>query len=68
MIRSKLLILSFASAMMMTGLGAFGQQNSTEWQKSLAHILPLMGHRNWIMIVDSAYPLAERPRSRNARN
>src|ERR1700744_1290997 len=28
-----------------------------DWQGKLAHVMPLMGHRNWIMIVDSAYPL-----------
>jgi L-fucose mutarotase/ribose pyranase (RbsD/FucU family) len=27
------------------------------WQQKLAQELPLMGHRNWIVIVDSAYPL-----------
>jgi D-ribose pyranose/furanose isomerase RbsD len=38
-------------------LGAFAQPPSAEWQKRLAQVLPLLGHRNWIMIVDSAYPL-----------
>lgn len=28
----------------------------TQWQKQLAEKLPLLGHRNWIVIVDSAYP------------
>jgi L-fucose mutarotase/ribose pyranase (RbsD/FucU family) len=28
-----------------------------DWQSRLAEEMPLMGHRNWIMIVDSAYPL-----------
>jgi L-fucose mutarotase/ribose pyranase (RbsD/FucU family) len=40
---------------MLNGLTAAGQ--SQDWQTRLAHVLPLMGHRNWIMIVDSAYPL-----------
>ena len=26
------------------------------WQSRLAEQLPLMGHRNWILVVDSAYP------------
>ncbi len=39
------------------GLAAFAQKPSTEWQTKLTQILPLLGHRNWIMIVDSAYPL-----------
>jgi D-ribose pyranose/furanose isomerase RbsD len=38
-------------------LGAVAQQPSAEWQTRLAQVLPLLGHRNWIMIVDSAYPL-----------
>jgi hypothetical protein len=29
----------------------------TGWQAKLDHDLPLLGHRNWILIVDSAYPL-----------
>jgi len=27
------------------------------WQARVQHDLPLLGHRNWILIVDSAYPL-----------
>jgi D-ribose pyranose/furanose isomerase RbsD len=42
---------------MMSGLVAAAQQPTAEWQTRLAQILPLLGHRNWIMIVDSAYPL-----------
>jgi hypothetical protein len=37
-----------------SGLISHGQ---TEWQNKLKQELPLMGHRNWIVIVDSAYPL-----------
>jgi L-fucose mutarotase/ribose pyranase (RbsD/FucU family) len=44
------------SLMMMTGLAA-AQQLAPEWQTRLGQILPLLGHRNWIIIVDSAYPL-----------
>jgi hypothetical protein len=28
-----------------------------EWQQHLAHELPHLGHRNWIVVADSAYPL-----------
>ena len=38
-------------------LAAVAQRPSTEWQSRLTQTLPLLGHRNWIMIVDSAYPL-----------
>jgi D-ribose pyranose/furanose isomerase RbsD len=41
----------------LSGLTAIAQQPSSEWQSRLAQMLPLLGHRNWIMIVDSAYPL-----------
>ncbi len=29
----------------------------TSWRNKVERALPLMGHRNWILIVDSAYPL-----------
>ena len=28
-----------------------------DWNKRLAAAMPLLGHRNWILVVDSAYPL-----------
>ena len=31
------------------------------WQQRVASELPLLGHRNWILIVDSAYPLQSSP-------
>ena len=33
----------------------------SEWQERLQEELPLLGHRNWIAIVDSAYPLQISP-------
>lgn len=37
---------------------AFGQESaSAGWQAKLDQALPLLGHRNWILVVDSAYPL-----------
>lgn len=39
-----------------------GQKASpTSWQKTVDEALPLLGHRNWILIVDSAYPLQSSP-------
>jgi D-ribose pyranose/furanose isomerase RbsD len=52
---TKALLITWLLAL--SGLAAFAQQPSTEWQSRLTQILPLLGHRNWIMIVDSAYPL-----------
>ena len=37
------------------------QAPDIDWQVKLKQELPLLGHRNWIMIVDSAYPLQVSP-------
>ncbi len=34
--------------------------NKGSWEQKLDHKLPLMGHRNWIVVTDSAYPLQSR--------
>ncbi len=31
------------------------------WRAKLADAMPLLGHRNWILVVDSAYPLQVSP-------
>jgi hypothetical protein len=31
------------------------------WEQHLSVILPLFGHRNWIVVADSAYPSQSRP-------
>lgn len=31
------------------------------WEKSLERLLPLWGHRNWIVVADSAYPAQSNP-------
>ena len=31
------------------------------WQSKINESMPLLGHRNWILIVDSAYPLQSSP-------
>jgi hypothetical protein len=38
-------------------------QNPTPnpWREKVAEAMPLLGHRNWILIVDSAYPLQSVP-------
>ena len=30
--------------------------NADPWEITLSHVLPLLGHRNWIVVADSAYP------------
>jgi L-fucose mutarotase/ribose pyranase (RbsD/FucU family) len=32
-----------------------------DWERRLAALLPLLGHRNWIVIADSAYPAQSNP-------
>jgi hypothetical protein len=32
-----------------------------DWNKRLKGAMPLLGHRNWILVVDSAYPLQTAP-------
>lgn len=33
----------------------------TDWEQQLQAILPLFGHRNWIVVADSAYPAQSKP-------
>lgn len=40
---------------------SLAQAAETDWQTKLNQELPLLGHRNWILIVDSAYPLQTSP-------
>lgn len=37
--------------------GSLAGHSQNGWQQKVKAELPLMGHRNWIVIVDSAYPL-----------
>lgn len=37
------------------------QSDAPDWHAKLKQQLPLLGHRNWILIVDSAYPLQISP-------
>ncbi len=39
-------------------VGAFAQDvNSVSWEEQFQEYLPYLGHRNWILVVDAAYPL-----------
>lgn len=37
--------------------GTPAHSDNTDWRTQVASYLPLLGHRNWIAIVNSAYPL-----------
>jgi hypothetical protein len=54
---TKLVVSLFTLLLMTTGLAVAAEAPTPDWQTRLGQILPLLGHRNWIMIVDSAYPL-----------
>lgn len=60
---SRILVLLLALAV--CGASPLRAQNSatpgTDWQAQVREMLPLLGHRNWILIVDSAYPLQMSP-------
>ena len=38
-----------------------GQASAEEWKSQLSERLPEFGHRNWIVIADSAYPRQSAP-------
>ena len=42
-------------------LAATPMARCQDWKHKLAMELPLLGHRNWIVVVDSAYPLQTGP-------
>lgn len=54
-------LISFAASFLMTTslamAAAHRSESANAWKSKLEEILPLLGHRNWILIVDSAYPL-----------
>jgi D-ribose pyranose/furanose isomerase RbsD len=35
--------------------------NEPDWERRLSDCLPLFGHRNWIVVADSAYPAQSSP-------
>jgi L-fucose mutarotase/ribose pyranase (RbsD/FucU family) len=50
------------TAVLMTAILAAGcaTTSGNHWQRKLASELPVLGHRNWIVIADSAYPAQSR--------
>lgn len=54
-------LLALALLVAAPGLHAAPPEEPASWQARVAQALPLLGHRNWILIVDSAYPLQASP-------
>jgi hypothetical protein len=55
------IILAVSLALIFTAHASHAQTPDPDWHIKLRQELPLLGHRNWIMIVDSAYPLQVSP-------
>ena len=51
-VRFKVVLALVALSCFVTALHA-----QSDWRQKVKEELPLMGHRNWIVVVDSAYPL-----------
>jgi hypothetical protein len=37
------------------------EKSVSAWERQLKELLPLYGHRNWIVVADSAYPMQSKP-------
>jgi hypothetical protein len=47
--------------LVLVAMAISGQALADDWKHKLDSELPLLGHRNWIAVVDSAYPLQTSP-------
>jgi len=56
----KLLLIPFIFAAALAAQ-ALQPASAPNWKAKVAAEMPLLGHRNWILIVDSAYPLQSSP-------
>ena len=54
---TRLFLLASACLVALVGAGHGQSGRSGDWRERLNEELPLLGHRNWIAVVDSAYPL-----------
>jgi len=50
-----------ALLIVMTATAAMGHAEDASWRATLEKQLPLLGHRNWIVVADSAYPWQTSP-------
>jgi len=54
-------LLLFALIVLYPVSHASAQNSGSDWKVRVAKAMPLLGHRNWILVVDSAYPLQTSP-------
>lgn len=57
----KLPALSLLAFAISASLHAAPSDPPTDWHATVRNEMPLLGHRNWILVVDSAYPLQSAP-------
>jgi hypothetical protein len=46
---------------LLASIPACSQTSPPDWRAKVTQAMPLLGHRNWILVVDSAYPLQSAP-------
>jgi hypothetical protein len=59
--RKALLIAGLLAAVACLPAASLAAAPAPDWKARVAESMPLLGHRNWIMVVDSAYPLQTSP-------
>jgi L-fucose mutarotase/ribose pyranase (RbsD/FucU family) len=42
-------------------MAGIATSTSPDWKSELSNLLPLFGHRNWVVVADSAYPAQSKP-------
>lgn len=57
----KTIFLRIALPVLLLATSSAAQTAQPDWHAKLAQAMPLLGHRNWILVVDSAYPLQISP-------
>ncbi|WP_298707224.1 hypothetical protein [Chitinophaga sp.] len=59
---ARLLQAAFVLALpLLAACGAKAPENKTSWRQQLADQLPALGHRNWIVVADQAFPELQSP-------
>ena len=54
-------VAAVSMAFVAIALHAAPQQAPAPWKAKVTAAMPLLGHRNWVLVVDSAYPLQSSP-------
>ncbi len=54
-------VLAFTLFLALPSILAAQPPAPSDWKAKVSEAMPLLGHRNWILIVDSAYPLQAAP-------